>query len=57
MKSLTSIEKASLSDKIKFLEEHGFKIVTDKCDSELRNSIAHLYYVVKDIGKILDLYY
>ncbi len=50
--SVTTIEKASLSEKIKFLENNGFEIITAKCDPKLRNSIAHLFYKVKDNGKI-----
>lgn len=50
--SLTTIEKASLSEKIKFIEKHGFEIITAKCDPKLRHSIAHLFYKIKDNGEI-----
>ena len=41
-----------LSEKMKFLENRGFEIITAKCDPKLRNSIAHLFYKIKDNGEI-----
>lgn len=49
VETLNDIEKVSLSSKLDFLKRHGFKeLITDKVDTKLRNSVAHLFY---DISK------
>ena len=48
------LDKVTLFIKLKFVEEHGFKFISDAFDRDLRNCIAHLRYTVKDDGSIID---
>ena len=55
VKSYDGLDKVILFIKLQFVEEHGFKFITDVFDRELRNCIAHLNFVVKDDGTIEKL--
>lgn len=49
-KSFSDIESVSLSMRLKFLREHKLGIISNKCKINLRNSIAHLFYRMKENG-------
>jgi len=55
VKNYRGLDKVSLYTKLQFLEEHGFKFVTNRCDRKFRNSIAHLSIIVEDDGAVVDL--
>jgi hypothetical protein len=40
------IEEDSLWNKLRFLEENGFGFIVEACDRQLRNSVAHLDFIV-----------
>jgi hypothetical protein len=44
----------SLFVKLQFIEKHGFEFIADAFDRKLRNSIAHLGFIVNDDGSIVD---
>jgi hypothetical protein len=44
--SLGTIEEDSLWNKLRFLEENGFGFMVEACDRQLRNSVAHLDFIV-----------
>jgi hypothetical protein len=44
--SMGMIEEDSLWNKLRFLEDNGFQFVADACDRQLRNSVAHLDFIV-----------
>lgn len=44
--SMGMIEEDSLWNKLRFLEDNGFRFVADACDRQLRNSVAHLDFIV-----------
>ena len=44
--SLGVIEEDSLWNKLRFLEENGFGFLVEACDRQLRNSVAHLDFIV-----------
>ena len=44
--SLGMIEEDSLWNKLRFLEENGFGFIVEACDRQLRNSVAHLDFIV-----------
>jgi hypothetical protein len=47
--SLDDIEEIRLALKLKFLKRHGFGIVVGKPNiTELRNSVAHLFYYIEE---------
>lgn len=49
VKTLKDIEEVNLGFKLKFLKEHGFaNLISNKVDTKLRNSIAHLFYEVDE---------
>ena len=52
VKSYNGLDKVVLFIKLQFVEEHGFKFITNVFDRELRNCIAHLKFVIKDDGAI-----
>lgn len=54
VKKYEELDKVTLFIKLKFVEEHGFKFISDAFDRDLRNCIAHLRYTVKDDGSIID---
>ena len=52
-KSLKDIEEVNLAFKLKFVREHGFgRLIANKVDTTLRNSIAHLFYEITEDGTI-----
>lgn len=48
------LDKVTLYVKLQFIEKHGLKFIADAIDRKLRNSIAHLEFIVKDDGNIFD---
>lgn len=53
VKTLKDIEEVNLSFRLKFLREHGFgNLISNKVDTKLRNSIAHLFYEVDENDNI-----
>lgn len=48
------LDKVALFVKLKFIKKHGFKFIADAIDKKLRNSIAHLGFIVNDDGSIVD---
>lgn len=48
VKTLRDIEKLNLAFRLRFLAEHGFKLITKKIDIKLRNSVAHLFYEINE---------
>ena len=52
VKNYKGLDKVVLFIKLQFVEEHGFKFITNVFDRELRNCIAHLNFVIKDDGTI-----
>jgi len=48
------LDKIPLFVKLQFLKKHEFKFVADAIDKKLRNSIAHLSFIVNDDGSIVD---
>ena len=51
-KSYDDIQSIRLAMKLKFLSDHGFNIISSKCDKKLRNSIAHASFVIEEDGTI-----
>ena len=54
VKSYKELDRVPSFVKSQFIEEHELKFVPDVFDRELRNCIAHLEYIVKDDGAIID---
>ena len=54
IKEYKELDKIPLFVKLQFIEEHELKFVSDAFDRELRNCIAHLDYIVKDDGDIIN---
>ena len=52
VKTLSDIEKVSLTNRLKFLGKHGFKKLIVKKAVKLRNSVAHLFYEIDENGTI-----
>jgi hypothetical protein len=52
--SYEELEEVDLSLKLKFLKKHGFALLVASIDKKLRNNIAHLNFVVKTDGSIID---
>lgn len=51
VKTLGDIEEVNLAFKLKFLGEHGFgKLIANKVNIKLRNSVAHLFYEIDENG-------
>ena len=48
------LDKVTLYVKLQFIEKHGLKFIADAIDRKLRNSIAHLGFIVEEEGSILD---
>lgn len=44
--NLRSLDKEVIYDKIAFLHDNGFSVISDICDRDLRNSIAHMSFAV-----------
>lgn len=49
-----SLDKLSLSIKLQFLEKHGFELLTNAIDKDLRNCIAHIDIIVNEDGSIVN---
>ena len=50
--TLKEIGTQNLSDKLKFLEDNGLSIISNCCDRELRNSVAHMEIIVFKDGSV-----
>jgi hypothetical protein len=50
--NLKEISKETLYNKITFLKENGFSIISNVCDRNLRNSIAHMEFIVFEDGSV-----
>jgi len=48
------LDRVTLYVKLQFIRKHGLEFIADAVDRKLRNCIAHLGFVVKDDGSILD---
>jgi hypothetical protein len=55
VKNYEGLNNVSLFEKMQFVEMHGFKFVSDACDRNLRNSIAHLRIMVNEDGSIMEM--
>ena len=54
VKSYKDLDKVSLFVKLQFIEEHGFKYLTEIYNRKLRNCIAHLKFNLNDDGSITN---
>lgn len=52
--SYLQLKKLDLFVKIQFIEKHGFKNLTNAIDRNLRNCIAHLDFLVDEMGNITN---
>jgi len=53
VKTLSEIEKVNFVSRLKFLRKHGFrKLIVNRIDIKLRNSVAHLFYEISEDGTI-----
>jgi hypothetical protein len=55
VRNYAGLNNLSLFQKMQFIEMHGFKFVSDACDRDLRNSIAHLRIIVNDDGSLVEI--
>lgn len=55
VRNYEGLNNLSLSQKMQFVEIHGFEFVSDACDRDLRNSIAHLRIIVNDDGSMVEI--
>ena len=55
VRNYEGLNNLSLLEKMQFVEMHGFKFVSDACDRDLRNSIAHLRIIVNDDGSMVEI--
>ena len=49
---MEAIAEDSLANKLRFLQDNGFDVVTRACDRQLRNSIAHVEFVAFTDGSV-----
>lgn len=49
---LKKIDGETLYSKLTFLKENGFSVISDVCDRDLRNSIAHMGFIVFEDGSV-----
>ena len=49
---LKKIDEETLYNKLTFLKENGFSVISDVCDRDLRNSIAHMGFIVFENGSV-----
>lgn len=47
------MDKETVYNKLTFLGEKGFSIISDICDRDLRNSIAHMNFIVFTNGSVV----
>ncbi len=52
MSEMEAIAEDSLANKLRFLQDNGFDVVTRACDRQLRNSIAHVEFVAFTDGSV-----
>lgn len=55
VRNYEGLNNLTLLEKMQFVEIHGFKFVSDACDRDLRNSIAHLRIIVNDDGSTVEI--
>jgi len=55
VRNYEGLNNPSLFEKMQFVEMHGFKFISDACDRDLRNSIAHLRIIVNDDGSMVEI--
>jgi len=48
------LDKVTLFVKLQFIQKHGFEFIANAIDRKLRNSIAHLGFIVNNDGSIVD---
>lgn len=54
VKDYKGLDDITFFRKLQFLEEHEFKFITNEFDRKLRNSIAHLDFIVEDDGTVVN---
>jgi len=52
VRNIADIEEVNLAFRLRFLREHGFEIVANGVDIQLRNGVAHLFYEIYSSGTI-----
>ena len=52
LESLAALDSETLYNKLVFLRENGFSVISDVCDRYLRNSIAHMDFVALKDGSV-----
>ena len=52
LNDLKKIDEEKLYNKLTFLKENGFSVISDVCDRSLRNSIAHVGFIVFKDGSV-----
>ncbi len=50
--NLKRVAKENLHNKLTFLKENGFSVISDVCDRYLRNGIAHMEFIVFKDGSV-----
>lgn len=53
VRSYEELNKVPLGRKLRFIEDHKLKCISNSFDRELRNSIAHVKYIVEDKGTVI----
>lgn len=54
VKEYNDLDKVSLFVKLQFIDKHGFGLLADAVDRELRNCIAHIDIIVNEDGSIVN---
>jgi hypothetical protein len=54
VKEYKELDKVSLFVKLQFLDKHGFGLLADAIDRDLRNCIAHIDIIVNEDGSIVN---
>ncbi len=54
IKDYSKVDKVDLFIKLQFIEIHGFSLLVNSVDRELRNCIAHIDIMVKEDGKLVN---
>lgn len=54
IKDYSKLDKVELFIKLQFIEIHGFNLLVNSVDRELRNCIAHIDIMVKEDGKLVN---
>lgn len=52
IQNISDIKKSFLANKLEFLNEVGLKVISNGCNRNLRNAIAHCDYFIDDDGDI-----